>query len=350
MRVSVALCTYNGEPWLDEQLRSLLGQTAPPFEVVACDDGSSDRTVEVLERFRDAAPFPVRVYVNPVNLGTVGNFERAISLCEGDVISLCDQDDVWMPDKLERTTAVFESRPDVALVFTDAEMVDADLRPLGKRLWNEVLFTPRLRRAFARGHAVRTLAERNVVTGATMAFRAEYRELVLPLGNAEIHDERIAFLLSAVAPLGMVEEPTMLYRIHPEQQRGVSGPQPVREPSLRHQLRRSLQKDPIEYLRAVAPLQEVAAFLESWADVFRPRPGAVGWIHSRIVHMRRRHEIQLGGLGAVGDVARELFSGRYHHHSRGMRSAARDLVLGPGRAALSRTRRAPAATRDADEP
>ena len=85
--------TYNGGPYLREQLDSIAAQTHLPDELVVCDDDSTDRTVAILEDFAATAPFPVRVYVNPKNLGTAKNFERAIGLATGEVIALADQDD-----------------------------------------------------------------------------------------------------------------------------------------------------------------------------------------------------------------------------------------------------------------
>src|SRR5918996_5112957 len=105
--VSVALCTYQGEKYLQEQLDSIAGQLRPPNEVVVCDDGSTDGTLGILDRFRSRAPFPVRVYVNEKQLGPTKNFERAIAHCEGALIFLSDQDDVWHPEKLSTLVPIF---------------------------------------------------------------------------------------------------------------------------------------------------------------------------------------------------------------------------------------------------
>ena len=99
--ISVALCTYNGARFLEEQLASLLAQNRRPDELVVCDDRSTDSTVQMLESFSRSAPFPVRIQVNPVNLGSTVNFDRAMRLCAGSLIAFCDQDDIWLPHKLE---------------------------------------------------------------------------------------------------------------------------------------------------------------------------------------------------------------------------------------------------------
>src|ERR1043166_3411462 len=101
MKLSIALCTYNGAAFLREQLESIAAQTRTPDELVISDDQSTDGTLRLIEEFAETAGFPVRVSVNESNLGTAKNFEKAISLCRGDVIMLSDQDDVWHSDRLE---------------------------------------------------------------------------------------------------------------------------------------------------------------------------------------------------------------------------------------------------------
>src|SRR5260221_5871118 len=123
-RISVAMCSYNSTAWLDEQLASILRQSRLPDELVVCDDGSKDETVAKLKAFARSAPFPVRVFVNEINLGFTRNFEKAISLCEGDVIALSDHDDISEDFRLARTEDVFTSRPAIGLAFCDAQVVD----------------------------------------------------------------------------------------------------------------------------------------------------------------------------------------------------------------------------------
>jgi len=104
--ISIALCTYNGEAYLSDQLASIVKQTQQPDELIACDDGSTDNTLQILDQFSGEAPFPVRVYLNQQRLGPTKNFEKAISLCSGDFIFLSDQDDVDATEG-EQTIASF---------------------------------------------------------------------------------------------------------------------------------------------------------------------------------------------------------------------------------------------------
>ena len=123
LTISIALCTYHGERFLQEQLDSFLQQTRLPDELVVCDDGSTDLTVPILEAFGVQAPFPVRLSINSQNLGFTKNFEKAISLCRGEIIAMSDQDDVWLPEKLEKFEQVFVNRPQLGYVFCNAQVV-----------------------------------------------------------------------------------------------------------------------------------------------------------------------------------------------------------------------------------
>jgi glycosyltransferase involved in cell wall biosynthesis len=130
MRVSVAMATFNGSRFIRKQLESLSSQTVLPFELVVTDDGSSDSTGEIIREFGATSPFPVRLHENETRLGFADNFFAAARLCRGDAIALCDQDDVWLPDKLDRVTTDLQ-RPGVVCVIHRGLVVDQDLQPRG---------------------------------------------------------------------------------------------------------------------------------------------------------------------------------------------------------------------------
>ena len=146
-----------------------------------CDDRSSDSTREIIKEFAASSPFIVRLHENERNLGSTKNFERAIGLCEGELIALSDQDDVWSPSKLRRIEERFAREPGAGLVFTDAEVVDEELRPLGYRLWESVGFDRAHRRLVREGRALDVLLPGWTVTGATLAFRSRFKNLVLDI-------------------------------------------------------------------------------------------------------------------------------------------------------------------------
>lgn len=127
----MALATFNGEEFLEAQLESIRDQSRVPDELVVTDDGSSDRTVEILGEFAHRAPFQVTVRRNQTRLGYVENFFSAMRICTGDLIAFCDQDDVWHRDKLALCGAPFDADPSVAMVAHAAQVVDGQLRPQG---------------------------------------------------------------------------------------------------------------------------------------------------------------------------------------------------------------------------
>src|SRR5271169_5178337 len=165
------MCTYNGERFLPGQLASIAKQTRLPDELVVCDDRSTDRTVDIVREFAAAVSHPVRIFVNERNLGFVANFERAIQLCNGDLIALSDQDDGWYPERLERSEQEFAAHPEVGLVFSDADLIDDQDQLTGTRLWPNFGFVGELKQRLLAGDYT-VLVRKRFVTGATIMFRS----------------------------------------------------------------------------------------------------------------------------------------------------------------------------------
>lgn len=239
-KISVALCTYNGERFLGRQLASMQQQTRLPDELVVCDDCSTDSTIEILNDFAASAGFPVRIIRNDQNLGFVANFERAIRLCQGDLIALCDQDDIWYPTRLERSQQEFAAHPAAGLVFSDADVIDDRDQLTGTQLWTNFGFNrERKQRLLAGDYTV--LPRNSFVTGATVMFRSRLRENCLPVGSGWLHDEWIVGVAAAIADVRPIDSPLIRYRQHAAQQVGL-GPRPSRlERSKRHWSELSLQ-------------------------------------------------------------------------------------------------------------
>jgi glycosyltransferase involved in cell wall biosynthesis len=219
-RISVAMCTYNGERFLSQQLATIGNQTRLPDELVVCDDQSTDQTVAIVREFAATVSYPVRVFENERTLGFAANFERAIRLCEGDLVALSDQDDAWYPQRLERSEQEFMAHPEAGLVFSDADVMDEQGRPLGGTLWRRLGFVGKRRQDLLAGK-FGVLAKHRFVTGATVMLRATLRERYLPIGAGWIHDEWIALITAAFADLRPIDEPLIRYRIHSSQQVGL---------------------------------------------------------------------------------------------------------------------------------
>lgn len=330
--MSVALCTYNGAQYLEEQLDSIAAQTVPPIELVVCDDRSTDDTVEILKAFASRAPFPVRLFLNERNLGSTKNFEQAIRLCKGDLIALSDQDDVWHRDKLKRVVEVFALSPGVGAVFTDGEMVDDSLRPLGYRLWEAAAFGWAQQRLVTQRRAVQVLLKYNVVTGATMVFRSRFRDVVLPIPSTWVHDAWIALLIAAVADLAIIRDPLIRYRQHAGQQIGVIKKE---DKSWFDLLRFSLADmllDPQGYVtrwdRAFMAYadQYQAAYERLSGMPCPPSHPVLSRCRAKAAHFQARAEMSHRRWLRFPMVMRELLGLRYHRYSSGNKSLAKDLV------------------------
>ena len=315
------MCTYNGAGFLPAQLESIVAQTRQPDEIVICDDGSTDETRVLLQQFANNPRFLMNVNEN--NLGTLKNFEQAISLCTGDIIVLSDQDDVWREDKLETIGAAFERKPRMGLVFSDAEIVDENLNPTGRRMWNEVGFDAHKRRLVAHGRALDVLITGWTVTGATMAFRSEYKNVVLPIPTnlQMIHDGWIALTVASVADVVMIDEPLIKYRQHEGQQIGAPTPPPkAPKPSTLENLKRS---NPITELHRI--LGTLEQRLLDHKDEYDCRK-ALAFVGNYSRHLDARANLPERRLNRVPTILRELLTWRYHEYANGFKSAAKDLV------------------------
>ena len=335
MRISVAMCTYNGAEFLPAQLASIAEQTRAPDEIVVCDDASTDDTRGVLESFARTSQIPVSLYFSDQNAGSLKNFERAIGLCTGEVIVLSDQDDVWRADKLQLLEKALRDRPQAGLVFSDAELVDENLHSLGRRMWDEVGFDAHKRKLIRTGKSLDVLITGWTVTGATMAFRSDYVKLALPIpaNIAMIHDGWIALTVAAVADVVFIEEPLIKYRQHERQQVGAPKRDPQHDPNsgpatsqprglqaFETALRRRNSAADLHGILSV--LEERLAAAQNWFDCTR----ALAFVADYSLHLDVRANLPRKRLSRLPRILRELMTMRYHEYANGFKSAAKDLV------------------------
>jgi glycosyltransferase involved in cell wall biosynthesis len=200
--ISVALCTYQGERFLRPQLDSVLAQEHAELELVAVDDGSHDGTWAILEAYARRDPRVV-IHRNAENLGYRRNFERAMSLCRGELIAPCDQDDLWLPGKLRRLAAALGP---AAAAYCDSELIDAEGRPLGRRMSQLFHMAPIDDPAgFLFG---------NPVSGHAMLFRRALLARALPIPEGLFHDWWLAFVAAAEGGVAWCPEALVRYRQH----------------------------------------------------------------------------------------------------------------------------------------
>jgi glycosyltransferase involved in cell wall biosynthesis len=206
---------------LREQLQSLANQTLLPFEVIITDDCSTDNTFEIIQEFNNL--LNIKYFQNEKSLKVTKNFEKAISFCTGDIILMCDQDDLWYADKLAKINAYFLENPDKIAVFSDADLVNEKGESLQQNFWSVVRFHEEQREQWKDGNAVEILLAGNRTAGCMMAFRKELRDKILPFPThipEMIHDNWITIVAAMLDSLGMIEERLISYRQHSFQQIG----------------------------------------------------------------------------------------------------------------------------------
>jgi glycosyltransferase involved in cell wall biosynthesis len=199
MKLSICLATYNGEKFLDDQLKSFASQTLLPDELIVSDDGSNDRTMELVARFSETAPF--EVISNSNKKGVCGNFLSALQEATGDLIFLSDQDDVWFNHKLETVANWADSEPETWLFMNDAEITDGDLIPSGRTKLEQM--------------ASAGIPYKYFVMGTCMAVRRKLLDIALPISpDCDSHDDWLTFFGETLGRRTVFSRPLQFYRIH----------------------------------------------------------------------------------------------------------------------------------------
>ena len=200
--ISVALCAHNGERWLREQLDSVLAQTGVDIEVVALDDASGDGSVALLREYAARDP-RVRVHENDRNLGPARSFERAMSLCRGEFLAPCDQDDVWETRKLSRLLATIGPAD---LAYCDSRYIDDDGAPTGGRVSDHL--------SMMQGCEPLQFLFGNSVSGHAALLRREVFERARPFPPGVFHDWWLALCAAAGNGVVYLHEPLVRFRRH----------------------------------------------------------------------------------------------------------------------------------------
>ncbi|MBU4537116.1 MAG: glycosyltransferase family 2 protein [Weeksellaceae bacterium] len=221
MKTSVAVCTYNGEKFLNQQLDSILNQTMPVDEIIVCDDRSSDATAAVLQSYAEKHPGIFKIYINEENIGSVRNFEKAVSLCKNEIIFFSDQDDVWAENKVERIVDTFNLYPEISVICTNGFGIDAQNKQLDViTVWDSPAFVKENKYQFDYFNILNLVD--NFCTGATMAMKKEMqREIIpFPIMDGFHHDRWIALVSALRNKLFFLDEKLIYYREHSSQQVG----------------------------------------------------------------------------------------------------------------------------------
>lgn len=314
------MCTHNGELFLQEQLESIAMQTVLPNEVIISNDNSTDATLSILREFQKKSPLNIKIFQNTPKLSSTKNFEKAISLCKENIIVLSDQDDVWLPYKLEKIINVFKKNPKIGYVFSDALIVNEELQSYGYTMWKRISFTSHQRKDFKYRNQLGVLLKHNVVTGATMAFRKELRKLIIPFPEQWIHDAWIALLLCAAQQKGaLIEEILIKYRQHPNQVIG------TKKLTFARQIQKAHHSE-LNYFETLS--KNFEDILNRLILTNKLKENNRLLINSKIEHLKARQEIhRVQHWKRVYWIFKELLNNRYQRFSNGWKSAAKDMFL-----------------------
>lgn len=322
--VSVALCTYNGEAHLSEQVVSILNQTVLPTQIVLSDDASHDRSIELfddaLERAKLLRPkvgeIDIVILRNRAALGVTRNFEQAIAHCTGDLIALCDQDDLWVPHRLERMRAEFIQDPGLLLLFTDSRLVDAKGLPLGSSTFQALRVSAHEKELVHSGRALEVFVRRNLVTGATTLFRRELFEKASPFPGPWVHDEWLGIVAAAAGRVDFLNEALTDYRQHGSNEIG------AKKPGWRHYVGRIIFSRTERNTRLLIRAQNMAQH-----PFFAGSSQALREVASeKLRHEVARQTLPAARLQRIGRVWAEVRTGRYRRFGIGTQDVVRDLL------------------------
>lgn len=328
LTVSVAMCSYNGGPYLEEQLESIRAQTFQPCELVVNDDGSTDQTVEILKRFRERAPFPVRIEENPKNLGPTKNFERSMGRCTGDIIVISDCDDIFPPRKLELVRSALMANEDIGCVFGDAALIRSDGADMNLSLWESIGFADEDQRRFERGDIVDALFRRTIAFGGVMGFRREVLDVALPIPLPWGHDNWTALIASALFGVALIREPLLYYRTHSAQYSGSARASVFKKLTMAARPHSQADKSWVPKARSFGFLLDRLREHEGKARSRKRFEEILKHTAAKHEHMRVREELPASLFERVPPVFREARTRRYHHYSNGASSIVRDVVFG----------------------
>ena len=216
--IEILLATYNGEKYLDEQLASLFGQAWANWRLLVHDDGSTDCTLAIVRHYQQIYPEKI-IILNDAGsrLGSCKNFGLLLENSSAPYIMFCDQDDIWLPGKIEMTVKKMAEMTDLygsdvpMLVYSDMKIVDKHLNVKSRSFWRSQSFNPRT------GKKLNRLIVSNVINGSTVMINRKLRDLSLPFPDeALMHDWWVGLVAVALGKTEYIAEPTVLYRQHEE--------------------------------------------------------------------------------------------------------------------------------------
>ena len=222
MKIAILLATYNSEKYINEQINSLISQTYKDFTICIRDDGSSDKTIQIIKTFAMKHKGIKILETSKNTIGAKNNFVELLITINADYYMFCDHDDVWFPQKIEKTMLkmkeIEKNNPNKpVLIHTDLMVVNKELDIIENSLWRISKKNPELQKNLD------YLSVSNCVTGCTVMINKKAKEIVLPIPKQAImHDWWIALCVAKNGVIDFINEPMGYYRQHEKNAIGAS--------------------------------------------------------------------------------------------------------------------------------
>jgi glycosyltransferase involved in cell wall biosynthesis len=321
MQVSVVMCTYNGARFIRQQLASVLVQLLPGDELIVCDDASSDATASIIREFSLPPGVSFHFSSNSHRLGIARNFEGALALASKEVVFLADQDDIWSPLKRAQLVDMFDANPKAQVVFSDANLIDAQGAALEQTLLSTLRISVNDFANIISGVGAPFL-KRNFCTGATMAVRQTFLKVGTPIPSGWLHDEWLATLGALSGTLVFLDRQTISYRLHAGNAVGVVPGSMLA--SARYALQRR-RKAPTDHVSKVKALREK---VQSHPDLFEQQ--YLPLIDSKYEFVTARHNSRSSWSRRLAFGSQPKRMRQYREFANGWKTWAVDLLVPEG--------------------
>lgn len=213
--ISVVMATYNGSKFVKEQLLSVLNQTFPPDEIIIVDDCSNDDTVDIIRSILECSSIEYKLIIHDKNMGVSKSFQDGILEAQYEYIMICDQDDVWLPNKIEITKKYLSKK--TSLVVCNASLVDCKLKSLGMSMFEFIRFPLKFTKteiSLSSKEMMNLCLKRNYVTGMCMAGKKNVIKTAFPIPDTMTYDAWLAWILSMKGNTVFIKDELVLYRQH----------------------------------------------------------------------------------------------------------------------------------------
>jgi glycosyltransferase involved in cell wall biosynthesis len=275
--VSIALCTYNGARFLEQQLDTLINQTYVNIEIIAVDDCSTDNTYQILADYASKHP-NIHLYRNETNLGFASNFERALDYCSGELIAFCDQDDLWDLRKIELQVAAIG---DNLMLYHDSELINEQNESLGKKMTD--LFN------FYRGDEPEAFLFFNCVSGHSMLLKKELLAEARPFKKDAYHDWWITYVAINLGTIDYLPQCLVKYRQHANSDTDLLERKDADKDRYRHQTRAQIFERRSKWLQYCAdyPKNKRPQFIKTLYRLYTNWPDS--YMSFRLFFLMKKH-------------------------------------------------------------